>query len=59
MYVYNLSMTPYLQVSRQGEWLVIQEKVGLLTTQNGTQQIHEKRIRINEQDLINYCEDGV
>eukprot|EP00088_Acartia_fossae_P064292 TRINITY_DN7908_c0_g1_i3.p1 TRINITY_DN7908_c0_g1~~TRINITY_DN7908_c0_g1_i3.p1 ORF type:complete len:165 (-),score=61.86 TRINITY_DN7908_c0_g1_i3:257-751(-) len=47
------------KVSRQGEWLVIQEKVGLLTTQNGTQQIHEKRIRINEQDLINYCEDGV
>ena len=27
------------QVSRQGEWLVFTEKYGLLTTQNGTQQV--------------------
>jgi len=45
------------KVSRQGQWLLIQEKVGLLTTQNGTQQIHEKRIRINEEDLVTFCEN--
>jgi len=39
------------KVSREGEWLVFREKVGLLTTQNGTQQISEKRVRINEEDL--------
>jgi hypothetical protein len=44
------------KVSRMGEWLIIQERVGLLTTQNGTQQIHEKRIRINEEDLMTFCE---
>ena len=49
-------MTSMFQVSRMGEWLVIQERVGLLTTQNGTQQIHEKRIRINEEDLMTFCE---
>jgi len=45
------------KVSRQGQFLIIQEKVGLLTTQNGTQQIHEKRIRINEEDLVIFCEN--
>ena len=27
-------------MSRQGEWLVFTEKYGLLTTQNGTQQVN-------------------
>jgi len=44
------------KVSREGEWLVIREKTGLLTTQNGTQQIRETRVRINEDELSKLCE---
>merc|ERR1712126_495837 len=39
------------KVSRQGEWLVFTERVGVLTTQNGVQQIREERVRINSDDL--------
>ena len=39
------------QVSRQGEWLVFTEKFGLLTTQNGTQQV-EKYVFCNILSLI-------
>ena len=35
----------FIQVSRQGEWLVITDRAGVLTTQAGTQQIREKRVR--------------
>jgi len=47
------------KVSREGEWLVIREKTGLLTTQNGTQQIWEKRVRISEGDLLNFCQNDL
>ena len=36
------------QVSRQGEWLVFTEKYGLLTTQNGTQQVDRMILYINQ-----------
>lgn len=35
----RIQLTFSSQVSRQGEWLVFTEKYGLLTTQNGTQQV--------------------
>jgi len=47
------------KVSREGEWLVLREKTGLLTTQNGTQQIRETRVRISEGDLVKLCEEGL
>ena len=40
-----------LQVSRQGDWLVFTEKVGILTSQNGVQQVREERVKINSEDL--------
>ena len=39
------------QVSREGDFLVFVEKQGLLTTQNGTQQIIERRVRLGGTDL--------
>merc|ERR1712001_768401 len=39
------------KVTRQGDWLVFTEKVGILTSQNGVQQVHEERVRINAEDL--------
>merc|ERR1719430_1223441 len=39
------------KVSRQGEWLVFTERSGLLTTQNGTQQVIEKRVKLEFGDL--------
>ena len=39
------------QVSREGDYLVFVEKKGLLTTQNGTQQITERRVRLGGTDL--------
>ena len=39
------------QVSREGDFLVFVEKKGLLTTQNGTQQITERRVRLGGTDL--------
>lgn len=46
------------KVSREGQWLVIREKTGVLTTQNGTQQIREKRVRITEEELVKLEELG-
>merc|ERR1712172_338598 len=39
------------KVTRQGAWLVFTEKVGILTSQNGVQQVREERVRINSEDL--------
>ena len=47
-----------LQVSRQGDWLVFTEKVGVLTTQAGTQQVQEKRVRVGSDDLEKLVELG-
>ena len=44
-------MTVLDQVSREGDFLVFVEKKGLLTTQNGTQQIRERRVRLGGTDL--------
>jgi len=46
------------KVSRQGEWLVFTERVGVLTTQNGVQQIREERVRINSDDLADLIAMG-
>ena len=43
--------TVLVQVSREGDFLVFVEKKGLLTTQNGTQQITERRVRLGGTDL--------
>ena len=48
----------YLQVSREGEWLVFVEKVGLLTTQNGTQQIKETRVKVGTPEFQKILEVG-
>ena len=37
-------------MSREGDFLVFVEKKGLLTTQNGTQQISERRVRLGDHD---------
>ena len=39
------------KVTRQGDWLVFTEKVGILTSQNGVQQVREERVKINSEDL--------
>lgn len=44
-------ITVFDQVSREGDFLVFVEKKGLLTTQNGTQQITERRVRLGGTDL--------
>ena len=44
-------ITFLVQVSREGDFLVFVEKKGLLTTQNGTQQITERRVRLGGTDL--------
>lgn len=39
------------KVSREGDFLVFVEKKGILTTQNGTQQITEKRIKLGGEEM--------
>ena len=51
-------LTVCFQVSRQGDWLVFTEKVGVLTTQAGTQQVQEKRVRVGSDDLEKLVELG-
>eukprot|EP00090_Calanus_glacialis_P012749 TRINITY_DN2136_c0_g1_i2.p1 TRINITY_DN2136_c0_g1~~TRINITY_DN2136_c0_g1_i2.p1 ORF type:complete len:153 (-),score=49.41 TRINITY_DN2136_c0_g1_i2:150-608(-) len=46
------------KVSRQGEYVIFTEKQGLLTTQNGTQQIVERRIKLGSHDLEKLMELG-
>merc|ERR1712117_43181 len=46
------------KVSRQGEFLVFTEKYGLLTTQNGTQQEIERRVKLDYGDYQQLVELG-
>merc|ERR1712106_395226 len=46
------------KVSRQGDFVIFTEKQGLLTTQNGTQQITERRIKLGSHDLEKLVELG-
>ena len=39
------------KVTRQGDWIVFTEKVGILTSQNGVQQTREQRVKINSEDF--------
>ena len=39
------------KVTRQGDWLIFTERIGVLTSQNGVQQVKEERVRINPEDL--------
>lgn len=39
------------KVTRMGDWLVFTEKVGVVTSQNGVQQVRESRVKINAEDL--------
>ena len=54
----NILRVWLVQVSRQGDWLVFTEKVGVLTTQAGTQQVQEKRVRVGSDDLEKLVELG-
>ena len=54
----NILTVWLVQVSRQGDWLVFTEKVGVLTTQAGTQQVQEKRVRVGSDDLEKLVELG-
>merc|ERR1711962_280094 len=47
------------KVSREGDFLVFVEKKGVLTTQNGTQQINETRIKIGGKDMERLEELGL
>merc|ERR1712106_664895 len=46
------------KVSRQGDWVIFTEKQGVLTTQNGTQQVTERRVKIGSHDLEKLMELG-
>merc|ERR1712098_541120 len=47
------------KVSREGDFLVFVEKKGVLTTQNGTQQINETRVKIGGKDMERLEELGL
>ena len=51
LYIHYCLCVCVVQVSRQGDWLVFTEKVGVLTTQAGTQQVQERRVRVGSDDL--------
>ena len=38
------------KVTRQGDFVVITEKVGLVTSQSGVQLVREERVHINSED---------
>ena len=38
------------KVTRQGDFVVITEKVGLVTSQSGVQLVREERVQINSDD---------
>merc|ERR1711874_473421 len=46
------------KVSRQGDFVIFTEKQGILTTQNGTQQITERRVKLGSHDLEKLMELG-
>ena len=46
------------KVSRQGDYVIITDKEGVLTTQNGTQQVVEKRVKLGSDDFDKLVELG-
>merc|ERR1711942_562989 len=46
------------KVSRQGDYVVFTDRKGVLTTQNGTQQIVERRVKLGSHDLEKLVELG-
>ena len=47
-----------LQVSRHGDYVIFTDRQGVLTTQNGTQQIVERRVKLGSHDLEKLVELG-
>merc|ERR1712226_421628 len=46
------------KVTRMGDYLVFTERAGVLTSQNGVQQVREERVKINSEDLAKLVEMG-
>merc|ERR1712126_405664 len=46
------------KVTRMGDYLVFTERNGILTSQNGVQQVKEERVKINAEDLARLVEMG-
>jgi len=46
------------KVSRQGEWIILSERVGVLTSQNGVQQVRERRVKLGSTDFDKLVELG-
>eukprot|EP00093_Oithona_nana_P011230 11230.XXX_231132_230553_1 [CDS] Oithona nana genome sequencing. len=44
---------PSRKISREGDYLVIQDRLGCIMSQTGAQQVHERRVLINS-DEYNY-----
>jgi len=46
------------KVSRHGDYVIFTDRQGVLTTQNGTQQIVERRVKLGSHDLEKLVELG-
>ena len=46
----KLMRKPSRKISREGDYLVIQDRMGVLMSQTGAQQVSEKRVLINSDE---------
>ena len=49
---YSLWMKPSRKISREGNYLVVQERIGVLMSQTGAQQVRKNRYLINSNAMI-------
>lgn len=55
----KLVKRPSRKVSREGDFLLIQEKIGVLMSQTGAQEIKETRVKIGSEDYYYFLKHGV
>lgn len=49
----KLIRKPSRKISREGDYLVVQERLGVMMSQTGAQQVHETRYLINSEEYRN------
>jgi len=53
----KMTRKPSRKVSRQGDYLIVQERLGVLMSQTGAQQVKESRYLINSDEYNCVCKD--
>jgi len=54
----KLMRKPSRKISREGDYLVIQDRKGVLMSQTGAQEVEERRVLINSEEYKCFMKEG-